>query len=73
MHRVQPDAGNGATGPEPLVQEREQVAIEGDLRREPDGDEGRATADDAQRDGEGGQHARAFPSAQVERRGKLPA
>ena len=48
VHRVQPDAGIGATGPEPLVEEREQVAIEGDLRREADGDESRATTDDAQ-------------------------
>ena len=44
------------------MQEREQVAIEGDLRREPDSDEGRATTDDAQRDGEGGQQRSRVPA-----------
>ena len=55
------------------MQEREQVAIEGDLRSEADGDDGRATADDAPGDGERGQHARAFPRAEVERRRELTA
>jgi len=72
VHRVQPDAGDGAPGSEPVVQEPEQVAIEGDLRRQPDGNEGRTTADDAEGDGERRQDARAFPSAQVIRCSSSP-